>query len=146
MPRKKRVLHFAMGDRLHPLASILPLLVLAAIVLVSGPACVPPPVNPGYISIPSSPKGKAVVNLMGGGAYEASTGNGYGGGAFHADPFVTKRLSIPLGLSGGGGAAVGGGAARVGLRYRAAPFMSLGGGVGGGGYGRNGVGAGSRAP
>ncbi len=138
MPRKTRVLHFVMGDRLHPLAAILPL-ALVPVLLLTGPACVPQPVNPGYISIPSNTKGKAVIGLMGGGAYEASTGYGYGGGAFHADPFVTERLSIPLGLSGGGGAAAGGGAARVGLRYRALSFMSLGGGVGAGAYG--GVGA-----
>jgi len=131
MPRKAHVLHCVMGDRRHAIAAV-PLLLVLAVMLLTGLACVPPPINPGYISIPSSTKGKAVIALMGGGAYEMRNEVGYGGGAFLVDPFVTQKLSIPFGLSGGGGNAAGAGAGRLGLRYRAAPIMSLGGGVGGG--------------
>jgi hypothetical protein len=135
VPRKAHVLHFVMGARFHPFAAILPLGALVALVIISGPACVPQPINPGYISVPPNTKGIAVMGLMGGGAYEMSTEAGYGGGALLFDPFITKRLSLPFGLSGGGTQGAGGGAGRLGLRYRAASFMSLGTGLSGGVYG-----------
>jgi hypothetical protein len=46
-----------MGERLHPLAATLTLGLLVAVMLCSGPACIPPPISPGYVSVPPNAKG-----------------------------------------------------------------------------------------
>ena len=86
-------------------------------------ACMPM-VNPGFISM--QPRKPGAVD------FQVNAGSGYpylGWGSVHVEPYATEKLSVPIGLLG---SYPGAGAARVGLRYRMTPVLTLGGGVGGG--------------
>jgi hypothetical protein len=80
-------------------------------------------VNPGYISFAPRVRGAVDLQVHGGSGFPH-----LGWGAFHVEPYATPRLSIPIGLLG---SYPGAGAARVGLRYRLTPVLTLGGGLGG---------------
>jgi hypothetical protein len=69
---------------------------------------------------------------MAGGFYSEVSG---GGAQIKVEPYILPRLSMPIDAVGGGTRYGGGGAARIGLRYRALPILSVGGGLGGGFYG-----------
>ncbi len=91
------------------------------------PACLGAPVAPGFIS--TAPASRGAVGVGAGAGPAMLLGEGVtvaGGGAFHLDPFVSPRLSIPieLGLGGRGGGAAG--ISRFGLRYRPLDRFSLG--------------------
>ena len=93
---------------------------------------------PGYISHPPREKGSVDLGVVGHGESIR-----WGGGTFHVEPYLTGTLSMPIAVSGGGGDLNwrkygGGGAARLGLRYRPASWVSVGGGIGGSVHGRGG--------
>jgi hypothetical protein len=112
---------------------------LAAVILfVPLAACIPFPVHPGYIDLAT--KGRGRLDLTGAvGGQGNSLGGGLGGVQLGVDPYLTERLSLPVGLIGGlgsyGAGVTGGVAARLGVRYRLAPPFALGTGLGGGYYG-----------
>ena len=102
-----------------------------AIAMGSVCACMPPPMNVGYVAM--NPSGCGGVDVQGqvgmGGALPSGPPNG--GGAAHVEPFVTRRVSIPIGVGVGGGAASDGFAPlRVGVRHRPLPFLAYGAGLG----------------
>lgn len=101
-------------------------------------ACVPFPVHPGYIDL--APKSRGRMDFTGVvGGQGNSLGGGLGGIQMGLDPYLTDRLSLPVGLIGGlgsyGWGVAGGIAARLGVRYRVVDAFALGGGLGGGYYG-----------
>ena len=95
---------------------------VAVLAVAAASACWPV-VPPGYVSL--EPRRRGAVDL------EVAGGSGYPYVApwvsLNVDPYVTSRLSIPVGL-----AAIfppGGASCRVGARYRLRNWTSLGGGA-----------------
>jgi hypothetical protein len=125
------------GDMNRTGALIVGVLVLAG--------CMPMPVNPGYVSTSYRKAGKVDLAFHAGGYVMPFAGDALatGGGAFHVEPYLMPKLSLPIGLAGGGGAGAGGASLRAGARYRALPMLAVGGGLGGGGYGDEGSARGS---
>jgi hypothetical protein len=101
---------------------------LGALGLAGG--CFAPPVNVGYVAMdPSRRGGVDVQGQIGGGGALPRDPNG-GGAAMHVEPFVTPKVSIPIG-TGIVGSTVGGAVPlRVGVRHRATRFFAYGAGIG----------------
>jgi hypothetical protein len=97
-------------------------------------ACLPPPMNVGYVALdPSRQGGVDLQGQFGGGASFAGPTGG-GGGVAHVEPFVARKVSLPigfgLGVAGAGGRATGLMPFRFGVRHRALRHLAWGVGIG----------------
>ncbi len=109
--------------------------------LLAPVSCVAPP-PAGFITPGPQKRGNVQMSAQGGAGFTYA-GVGGAGGALHIEPFVTRRLSIPLTgvVADGMGMDVGGleehaettmywyGQARLGLRYRIRDHITVGGGL-----------------
>lgn len=90
----------------------------------------PPPLNVGFVAMdPSHARGVDVQGQVGGGGVFAGGPSG-GGSTMHIEPFVARKVSLPIGV--GVGATPGQGMAplRVGVRHRPVSFLAYGAGIG----------------
>jgi hypothetical protein len=102
-------------------------LVLGAAVMA---ACMPPPMNVGYVAMnPSGRGGVDVQGQVGAGGVVPDGGAG-GGGSAQVEPFVAPRVSIPVGVGVVGMRDAGFAPLRVGVRHRPTSFLAYGAGIG----------------
>lgn len=102
---------------------------LLAVVGIAG-GCLAPPMNVGYVAMDPSRRGGVDVQGQVGGGGELPSGLAGGGGAMHVEPFVTPKVSIPIGTAVVGSTAGGFAPLRVGVRHRATRFFAYGAGIG----------------
>ena len=100
-----------------------------------GAGCMPPPMNVGYVDLTAPGRGTIDVQGQVGGGAELTAPAGGGGVVAHFEPFVARRVTIPigtgLGISGRSGGAQGHLPLRVGVRHRAVPrHFAWGAGIG----------------
>jgi hypothetical protein len=103
---------------------------IACLCAIAAGGCMPPPMNVGYVAMdPAHAGGVDVQGQAGGGAWVPEAAGG-GGAAVHVEPFVSRRVSLPIG-GGLGGSGLGGHAPlRVGVRHRATRVFAYGAGIG----------------
>lgn len=94
---------------------------LGGVELVSG--CIPPPMNPGYVSTRPRRKGALDFNFQVGASLPMTAM----GGSFHVEPYLNERLSVPIDF-GVGFPTVS--QIRSGIRYRVKDWLAVGGGAG----------------
>ena len=100
------------------------------------PGCVSgPPMSPGLVDMRTASPGHTTVSVVGGaGGIVSEPADGRGGGGLSVDPYLTKRLSLPMAAGAGRGfdSDLFGdqvtAATRVGARYRLSEHLALGGG------------------
>jgi hypothetical protein len=92
--------------------------------------CMPPPTNIGFVDPSASRRGGLDVQgqVGGGGQFPVQTPGG--GGAVHVEPFVSPRLSVPIGLDYVRTRDYNFAPLRVGVRHRVRERLALGGGLG----------------
>ena len=90
----------------------------------------PPPMNVGYVAMDPSRKGGVDVQGQAGGGSWVPGPAGGGGAAMHVEPFVAKRVSLPIGVGAGGSGFGGHIPLRVGVRHRATKVFAWGAGIG----------------
>jgi hypothetical protein len=95
--------------------------------LAAAAACMPPPMNVGYVSLDPARAGAVDVQGQAGGGGFLPRGAGGGATMMHVDPFVARRVSLPIGVALGGSTFGGHGILRVGVRHRALKVLAPGG-------------------